>query len=424
VPATAPTISAAVERRQRSLASYFLMPRPKDLVKAFLIPATYVIGVLSAGTFNSGSLLRAVVVLCAVELLIYPARYQWNDVRGFSADQQHPSAKDRGRLPGPLARARSHVLASCAVMALRMLLTGLLVIVLPGLELAGILAFATIGVFGVAIVYELLRSMSTGRTGQIPAPVSTGIVLIWAVTGAGYAVRGLVGLALAIDLTARPTLAAAATVTLWAYGIAFVTSRWALEATAFASIVDGCVQWHARSGQAREHLLALVRWLPTLVQADIQDVKQWAPLRDSDSIRTPWHSAIIVAGGAGALTGRMLCGLCPPLQGLAIALIGAAVSAAAAKGPRWRAGLVLLGATAVYASLILAGAPHPAVGVLPWLSVMCAYLFFSTRTMEKLGRPNLLSVALRAIGSAAGRLIIGDATWEAVRSSPIPDAPT
>jgi hypothetical protein len=48
-------------------------------------------------------------------------------------------------------------------------------------------------------------------------------------------VRGLTGLGLVIDVTGHVLLAAAAIVTLWVYGVAFVTSRRALEGLAFAS---------------------------------------------------------------------------------------------------------------------------------------------------------------------------------------------
>lgn len=66
--------------------------------------------------------------------------------------------------------------------------------------------------------------------------------------------RGMVGLALAVDLSQRPTLALAAAVTLWCYGTAFVTSRWAIEAISFASARNGRLVWSARADQAREHL--------------------------------------------------------------------------------------------------------------------------------------------------------------------------
>jgi hypothetical protein len=40
-----------------------------------------------------------------------PARYQWNDIRGFVAGQHHPAERDRGRLPGPIERVRARVAA-------------------------------------------------------------------------------------------------------------------------------------------------------------------------------------------------------------------------------------------------------------------------------------------------------------------------
>ncbi|MCT7657521.1 hypothetical protein [Mycobacterium deserti] len=401
-------------RRSRTMLGYLLMPRPKDLVKGLLIPTTYVLGLLSAGDVTGTSLLRAGVVLLAVELLIYPARYQWNDIRGFAADQQHPASNDRGRLPGPLSSARAHVFASCAVIVARLAVTGVLIVSLPGLDLGPILGFATLGVFGVAIVYEMLRSVSTGRSGDIPAPLSTGIVLLWLTAGGGYVVRGITGLALAVELTARPTLAVAAAITLWAYGIAFVTGRWAMEATAFASAVDGRVVWHARAGQAREHLLALVRWLPTRVSGQIDDLKDWAPLRESTSQVAPWHLAAITAGGAAAVTGRLLCGPCTVGDGVAATVVGAVTTAVVTAGARWRPPLILLGAAGVAVSMVLMGSPRPGLAVLPWLLLMGAYLFFSTRTMRRFERPNALGAIAAGIGSAVGRFVVGRATWEAM----------
>lgn len=161
---------------QRPMISYLLMPRPKDLVKGWLPAVTYVLGVLSTGEISAQSIARALLVLAAVELLIYPARYQWNDIRGFVADQNHPAASRRGRLPGPLSKARDRVTASGMVAAAKLAITGLLIVLLPGLQLAGVLTFAVVGVFGVAILYEAVRSTSTGKSGAIPPPVRPGVV--------------------------------------------------------------------------------------------------------------------------------------------------------------------------------------------------------------------------------------------------------
>jgi hypothetical protein len=410
-------VCPGAEHRPRSITGYLLMPRPKDLAKGLLLPITFVLGLLSTGDVTSETLLRAGVVVAAVELLIYPARYQWNDIRGFAADQAHPSAKGRGRLPGPLGCARSRVTASCMIIAARLAITSLLIVSMPGLHLAGILCLATLGVFGFAIVYEILRSVSTGRSGDIPAPLSPGIVALWLTVGGGYVVRGLTGLALAVDLAARPALASAAAVTLWAYGVAFVTSRWALEATAFASSQNGRVVWRAGAHQAREHLLALVRWLPSRIDPPNVAVGDWAPLRGWTSPQAPWNVAMFVAGGAAAVTGRLLCGPCPPPQAMIAAIVGGLMSGAVTTAARRRAGVVAFGAASLLASMLQMESPRPVLGVLPWLLLLGAYLFFSTRTLQRLGH-NQLGVAARTLAAAAARLIVGGSTWDAVRRHP------
>src|SRR3954463_14276497 len=205
-PAAAVT---AVPKRRRTLAGYLLMPRPKDLFKALLMPLTFGLGVLANGGVSGQTLVRAVVVLALLELLVYPARYQWNDIRVFVADQRHAAEKDRGRLPGPIENARKHVVASCVVAALRLVLTGVIAF-LPGLRLGGVLLAMTAGVFGVAIAYEALRAVATGRTGEVPPRITVGLGLLWLTAGAGYVVRGLTGLALATDLGRQPVLGVAA----------------------------------------------------------------------------------------------------------------------------------------------------------------------------------------------------------------------
>ena len=158
---------------------------------------------------------------------------------------------------------------------------------------------------------------------------------LWIVVGAGYVVRGLTGLALAMDVTDRPALLAAAVLTLWAYGVAFVTSRWALEATAFAECDDGTVRWAAHSQNAKEHQLALVRWLPSRLSG-CQTVGEWAPLAGRTPLAAPWNVAMLLAGVAAAVTGRLLCGPCPATQAAVVAVVGGTVTALALVAVRWR----------------------------------------------------------------------------------------
>ncbi|MCG5431107.1 hypothetical protein LV457_02215 [Mycobacterium sp. MYCO198283] len=361
------------------------MPRPKDLVKGWLIPVTFGCGLLSVGEVSGTALLRAVVVWIAVELLIYPARYQWNDIRGFAADQRHPAARERGRLPARSADGRGSLAASWLVIAARLTLTGLLVVMFPALQLAGILAFAAVGVLAVAVAYETLRSTATGRSGAPAAPVSPGVALLWVTVGAGYAVRGLTGLALAVDLPARPALAVAAAITLWAFGIAFVTSRWAVEVTAFATVRDGRLSWRARADHAREHLLALVRWLPPHPSPD-GDLRDWAPLQRPTAPSAPWNAATLVAGAAAAVTGRLLCGPCPPAEAIAAVAVGVVTTALLVAGGRRRTGWLAAGVAALLAVLWLGGAPRPLLGVVPWLLLAGAYLYFVGCTPRRLAR--------------------------------------
>ncbi len=400
--------------RSRSLAAYLLVPRPKDLAKGWLVVFACALGVLSTGEVRPVLILRALLVAGMVELLVYQARYQWNDVRGFVADQRHPSTTARGRLPGPLSRVRTHVSASCAVAALRLMLTGLLVVALPGLHLGGLMGFAVAGVFGVAIAYEVLRSVSTGRSGVMPAPIGPGVVLLWCTVGAGYVVRGVIGLALAVDLWRRPTLLVAAVVTLWCYGIAFVTSRWVVEATAFAAVRGTRVVWNVRADQAREHLLALVRWVPDHIAGGVTEVASWAPLRQRTALTAPWNVATIAAGGAAAVTGRLLCGPLSVPQSVIVAAVGAAATVIVVLTSRRR--LLLLGAALLLAAtLMVLHSPRPALAVLPWLLLLSAYQFFTTRTLAKLSAPNVLAPVIGRLTAATVRIIVGPATWTALR---------
>jgi hypothetical protein len=289
----------------------------------------------------------------------------------------------------------------------------LLVFTLPNFHLAGILTFAMVGVWAVAVVYEVLKSTSTGRTGQVPTPVTAGIASLWIVVGAGYVVRGLVGLALAVDLSHRPGLAAAATITLWAYGIAFVTSRWAQEVTAFAENDGGRITWRAEPGQAREHLLALVRWLPSAIDTRT-NLEDWAPLRGRTAITAPWNVATVVGGAAAAVTGRLLCGPCPPVQAFVFTIVGAAATYLVIAAVRWRAAAVLVAAGSLLAILVLVGSPTPALGAVPWLLLLGAYLYFSSRTRALLDSPSQVRRALNSCAGPLGRLVLGRSTYAAI----------
>jgi hypothetical protein len=382
---------------ERSLRGYLLLPRPGDLVKAWIFPAAFALGVLAAGGASATEVLRAVVAWGALELLIYQARYQWNDIRGFAADQRHPDRAARGRLPGPLPRGREHIRASALVVLGRLGLVAVLAVALP-LDLAGALLALTVAVFGVAVLYEVLRARCTGAGDRVPPPLTAGILALWGIVGAGYAIRGLAGLGSAVALFADPWLPLAAVATFWAFGIAFVTGRWALEALAFARRDGrGGISWQVSADQAREHTLALVRWLPARPGGagvgEAGPLDGWRALSGNVPLSSPWNLAALVAATAAAVTGRLLAGPAGIGEVALAAGIGAAcaVAALAPRHRRWPS--LLLAAVAMFVLLGLAGSPRPALALLPWLGIAGAHVFFTAQSPRTLAHPLRFALA-------------------------------
>jgi hypothetical protein len=379
---------------ERRLREYLLLPRPGDLVKAWIFPAAFVFGVLAEGGAGGRELLRAALVWVALELLIYQARYQWNDIRGFAADQRHPDAAGRGRLPGPPSRRRRHTRASAAVLCARLSLVALLALALPALHLGWMLGALTVAVFGIAVVYESLRARATGSSNQVPAPLRPGLVALWLVVGGGYAVRGVSGLALATDIGSEPLVAVAALVTMWSFGVAFVTARWALESLAFARRGDGGeILWEVDDGLAREHSLALARWLPAAGPGGAAKTpeagrfKDWRALRSGVSLAAPWNLAAVLAAAAAALTGRLLAGSADSLEALLATACGALLAIAVLLTARHRWGAWVGAGLALAVALASAGSPRPGLAALPWLAILGAHLFFTAQSPRTLPHP-------------------------------------
>jgi hypothetical protein len=378
---------------ERSLQAYLLLPRPADLVKAWIFPVAFAYGALAAGDASGEDLLRAAVTWLALELLIYQARYQWNDIRGFAADQRHPDRHSRGRLPGPPSRGPSHIRASWAVALLRLGLVALLAFALAPLDLGWPLLALSVGVFGAALLYEALRARATGGEERVPPPLAAATLALWGVVGAGYAIRGVGGLAFAVDLTGDTLLLACTVAAFWSFGIAFVTARWALEALAFGRRdLDGRIEWRVQPGQAREHSLALTRWLPgrAPVRAGISQetdgLSDWRALRDA-RLLAPWNLAAVAAAMAAALSGRLLAGPADSADAFLTAGGAALCAAAVLALPRrwWQA--LILGVLAFATLLALAGSPRPALVALSFLCVLGAHLFFANQCPRTLANP-------------------------------------
>jgi hypothetical protein len=376
---------------ERTLPSYLLVPRPKDLVKAVVLPLTFALGAAAAGGVTASQVWRAALVWLVLELLAYQARYQWNDIRGFAADQAHPDRAARGRLPGPLERARLHVGASFAVAATRMLLAVGIALVVP--EVRTVLLASILGVFGVGFVYEHVRSVATGRTATMPVELRPWLIALWIAVGAGYAVRGMTGLALAVELGGHPALVVAATLAMWALGVVFVTCRWAIEASCFASFRGDRVVWDARHASAREHTLGLVRWLPQRLDRRLGPLPtapaRWRALRGRTSLGAPWNLGLLVASPAAAVAGRLLVTDLDLRAGVAVAVAAVAAVAALAIAlvPRARAATSLAAVLAVVGAEWLDGLSRPLVATLPWAVVILGYCCFTHQSACEIGRP-------------------------------------
>jgi hypothetical protein len=420
-PRTARGRPAGAAGAERSLSSYLLLPRPGDLVKALILPLTFalatVCGTAAGGDLDPARLARAAVVWVALEALLYQARYQWNDARGFRADREHPDRAERGRLPEHPRGARWSLVATWLVTAGRLVAAALLVVLLPGLDLAGPLAAVAIGVFVAAVPYEYLRSRGTGRSDQVPVPLTPSIIGLWVAVGAGYAVRGVAGLGLAVDLSGRPALTVAAVVGCWALGIAFVTSRWVLETMTFARVEDGTARWRAGRHHAREHTLALVRWLGP--EPDPRDLPagagltSWRALRGSTSWWAPWNLAAVTAGAAAAVTGQLLAapggdatvlaGAPPGGGAMVLAGAGGAVAAAVVTRVQRRRAAAAAALAVLLGAALPDGPASPGQAVLPWLAAMLIFASCTGRCADDLGRPARLSALLLGSGRRPDR---------------------
>jgi hypothetical protein len=372
----------------RSLASYLLLPRPGDRSKWAIIPATFGIGSLVVGV-SPEEAAKAALVWFAVEYLVYQARYQWNDIRGFAADQAHPDSAARGRLPGPARQGRRNVAISQCVATARLALAAGLGPLLDDRVASTCLYLSTVGVLSVAVAYELLRAAGTGKmlatqcSRRRPA-----VIGIWVVSGAGYAVRGVTGLALSADLSSRPQLGVAAATALWSGGVAFVTSRWAVESLAFAQVSQGRVLWRASATQAREHLVLLAHWLPAQApdQFTSADLRSWEALRPVSRLSAPWNVATVLSAASAALTGLMLAeaGTERFAAWTTVALaLGLAAALAVLRWPSW----LLLGAVLVISALAAdrAGLSKPGVAVMPLAVALALHITSRCQRLNGIG---------------------------------------
>jgi hypothetical protein len=363
-------------RTAPGLAAYLLIPRRDAWGKALMGPACFAAAACSTGHFGGWS--HFAVLWLVLEVLIYPARYQWNDIAGVDADQRHPEAGARSRLPvgsTPQARRRSIGLSwlTAAARVLAALLAGWLT------GLTGQVLVLAGAVFAIAAAYEWLRATRSGSW------TSARVIAVWLAVGLGYLVRGGLGLSTG-GLAWGSTAMIAGLVSLGAFGIMFVLLTWALEATSYCS-ADDDGRWHAAPElAAKPHLAALLPHTGRPLEARRVPRDEGGNcggrpvLRGGTRIAAPWNLALLVAAASGAITGAALAR--PHVTG---AVAWAAVAATGLAG-----GVALTRCRSTWARWAVAGGwflvldaagllTRPGLPVLagvPWLAVAALYSTF------------------------------------------------
>ncbi|MEV4413882.1 hypothetical protein [Catellatospora sp. NPDC049609] len=418
-------------RTGRRLWSYLLVPRPQDWIKWIIVPVVFGL-LLAAGVAQPDRppLLTAVLLWFVLEWLVYPARYQWNDIVGLADDVAHPAAAGRLRLPGRTKQElRRSVAWSWSVLLVRVALAfGL------GAWLGQTVAVAwfTAAVFGIALLYEFLRGRPAAARAEVTTPV---VVALWVMIGLGYVLRVAVAcrlLGFALD-DVRVWLVA---VPFGAFGIMFVTMTWALEATSFCRPAGPELQYAPLLRQ-KPHIAALLPYLGRPVAEGRHDAAHATcgvdkMLEDRGRLVTPWNLAAVAAllpagplsllmatgGTALPLTDPRLGWTCLILSAGAAGLLLArrtarrspvdgATKPAFVPATAWRAVVVAV------VAILLAGAMYrfdlrPLFGVVPWLVFAGFYTGFRTQSYRDLqyGLKNAITALGMALAKAGDLLLV------------------
>ena len=358
------------------LIAYLLVPRRDAWGKALMAPACFVAAACSTGHF--GGWARFTVLWLVLELLIYQARYQWNDIAGVESDLRHPEAGARSRLPvGSTPQARRRSIGLSWLTAAARILAALLVGWLTGLT--GQVLVLAAAVFAIAGSYELLRASRYRHW------TSVRVVAVWLAVGLGYLVRGGLGLSLG-GLAAGSAAMVATLVCLGAFGIMFVLLTWALEATSYCT-ADDDGRWHARPELAvKPHLAALLRHV-----AGPLDGAGLPPgasrycggdrvLRGGSRLSAPWNLALLAASASGGVSGAALAR--PHAAGTVAWIVAAAaglaggVALARRRSSRGRWAVAAGWFLVVVAAGLVARPGLPVLAGVPWLVVAGLYCTF------------------------------------------------
>jgi hypothetical protein len=409
---------------QRSLGSYLLLPRPEDWSKWVFIPLAYIVATLAQHQrFHWGPPLLALLL---IEYLLYSARYQMNDIRGYGDDAGHPHAAARFRLPHPptsKSHRRFNVFTSMTVAILRVL-TALLIAVWLGQATAVSVALGVITV--TAVLYEYLRGAEASAL-----PLTGGGAAartLWVLVGSGYALRFLVG-TYAAGMVATKPIAYLGAAFAFCVGIMFVLLTWALEATSHCRATP--VAWYTGSRLDRKpHLRLLLKYVRS--RAIDMSISDPAPTDPSIEVCTevnvlageaaplaPWNFAYWATCAIGVLLGDQLARISIISQVSlveALLVVGGATFVSLTKTTRKRlVAAATVTAAQLAAAYLLAAWQTPALAVwllIPWLCGSGCYILFRQQSYKDLKYfAQQISRQARGLIIATMKKAVGSDTW-------------
>jgi hypothetical protein len=421
--------AAAATNTGRSLVSYLVFPRPEDWSKLLFIPLVFLAASASRGTsFDWTALLTSMVI---AEYLVYAARYQWNDIRGVSADAAHPQAQARLRLPHSADRRRLRVIIGWSLVIAFVRVLGAIALGYATGELESTLVFLA-AVFSVAVLYELLRTRS-----QDPSVTdrrrSHLALATWLTVGTGYALRFLVGIH-AAGIPFDESLAFTGAIFSYSFGIMFVLLTWVLEATSYCRASSGGVWYQGRELRGKANLSLLLRYVRGPVISTHPDPHPTAPsalncgevrvLADRGALVTPWNVALWTSVAAGAPLAvdlvRIPTDIATTWWVSAVSMAGAFALSAVGGAPA-RAAVQLLTAAGIALAAGLSGLSGAKVLdyvllLAPWMIAAGTYLMFRNQSYRDLKyfAADLLR-GLRQLTIWLIKSVTGPDTWRAIR---------
>ena len=389
------------ETHERRLVCYLLVPRPQDLVKALVAPITFIVAAAADGSFDRWA--RFVSLWLILELLIYHARYQLNDVRGVADDRKHPERRLRGRLPlgATAADGRRNAMISLTVAGARLLVAVLIGAALASLKTVMVLILC---VLSIAIVYEALRSQRPERMCVTAGARQIGV---WIVVGLGYAVRAGLGLSLA-GLGSDGVAIGVGVAFFSAVGTMYVLLNWALEASNFSAYVGG--RWVVSEGlRGKPHISTLLPYLdvsrrdgPALTTTP-ERISRQAPgylgankvLEARGGLCSPWNIALSVGALLAGPLAIVLAAVGPAWASATVIVVcvsgAAGLCRAGRSAVRW--GIVATGGVTLEILALAAHAPAAWAAAFPWLVLSGCYAGLrSLSYLDSMGLPALVEV--------------------------------